>query len=471
MPPTELKPNLPENYLARHAYLSGLGGLVIILFMGFLAAISNALSDGWWFVSYQITSDTNHSILFVLVICALCMFIIEMIIRYKREGSIISISPKIKNRKIDVFIVECAINYALDLALISIALFFFRHANEYGFNAGKPYYQPFFDLMNIFFYLYGVYGFPYVALTRALQYNPEADRREPAYLLLKVLIRIFSRFGIVKTFRTYDLFNMNGDSSAEAFNSDDKKILLGVFVKMFFVPLMTVFFFEQFTHLVSNWSYILLLLFGSDNNMRFTMLDFYHVSFTVIFAVDVGLAWCGYAISTRWLKNTCVSVEPTILGWLVAILCYPPFQHYLGIYFTIPSEKGFATIPYPWLVAIFAVLSIISYLVYMSATVVFGMRFSNLTHRGIIWTGAYAFIRHPAYAAKNFSWWCVMMPYVIYQAVSQHSAAALVQILGLAGMTGLYYLRAVTEERHLSIDPEYQEYCRKVPYRFIPGLF
>jgi protein-S-isoprenylcysteine O-methyltransferase Ste14 len=467
----KLKQNLPENYLARHAYLSGLGGLVIILFMGFLAATNNALSGGWWFLSYQITSGVNHSILLVLVLCALVMFIIEMIIRYKREGSIISISPKLKNKKIDLFIVECAINYALDLALISAALFFFRNTNEYGFNAGKPYYQPFFDLMNIFFYLYAVYGFPYVALTRALQYNPDADRREPAYLLLKVLIRIFSRFGIMEFLKKYNFFDIGGDSTAETFNSDDKKILLGVFVKMFFVPLMTVFFIEQFTHLVSNWSYILHVLCGTDHNVPFTMIDFYNVSFTVIFAIDVGLAWCGYAISTRWLKNTCVSVEPTILGWLVAVLCYPPFQHYLGIYFTIPSEKGFISIPHPWLVAVFAVMSILSYMIYMSATVVFGMRFSNLTHRGIIRTGAYAFIRHPAYAAKNFSWWCVMMPYVIYQAVSMNSAAALIQILGLAGMTGLYYLRAITEERHLSIDPEYRDYCRSVPYRFIPGLF
>jgi protein-S-isoprenylcysteine O-methyltransferase Ste14 len=471
MPSPELRPNLPENFLARHAYLSGLAGLAIILIMGFFAATNNALGDGWWFFSYQVTGNANHTILFVLVVCALGMFIIEMIIRYNKEGKIISIPPTITNKKIDVFIVECAINYALHLAIIFTALFFFRHANEYGFIGNNSYYQPFFALINIFCDLYLMFGFPYVMFTRALQYHPDADRREPAYLLLKVLIRVFSRFGIIKNFRKYNLFDINHDSSVETFGSDDKKILLGVFVKMFFVPLMTVFFTDQFTHLVRNWSYIITLLAGANGDARFTLLDFYNVSFTVIFAVDVGLAWCGYAISTRWLKNTCISVEPTLLGWLVAILCYPPFQHYLGIYFTIPSEKGFVSIPYPWLVALFAVLSIMSYIVYMSATVVFGMRFSNLTHRGIIRTGAYAFIRHPAYAAKNFSWWCVMMPYVIYQAVSQNSAAVLVQILGLMGMTGLYYLRAVTEERHLSIDPEYQEYCRQVPYRFVPGLF
>ncbi len=37
-------------------------------------------------------------------------------------------------------------------------------------------------------------------------------------------------------------------------------------------------------------------------------------------------------------------------------------------------------------------------------------------------------------------------------------------------MSGIYYARAITEERHLSRDPEYQLYMKKVPYRFIPGV-
>jgi protein-S-isoprenylcysteine O-methyltransferase Ste14 len=35
----------------------------------------------------------------------------------------------------------------------------------------------------------------------------------------------------------------------------------------------------------------------------------------------------------------------------------------------------------------------------------------------------------------------------------------------------IYFLRAVTEERHLSSDPDYLAYCKRVPYRFIPGVF
>lgn len=471
MSPPELKEDLPENSLARHAYLSGLGGMAVIIIFGFFASVHDALGDGWWILSHQITGNLNDSILLVLALCALAMFVIEMIVRWRSEGRIISVAPKIKNRETGAFVVECAINYALDMALIVAALFFFQHANEYGFIGKKPYYQPFFELIRIFFLCYALFGFPYVIVTRALQYQPEADRREPAYLLLKVLIKILPRSSLLRFLKKYDLFDIRGDASAESFGSGDKKILLGIFVKMFFVPLMTVFFADQFTHLVNNWTYIIGLFAGTNGIARFVALDSYNILFTGIFAVDVGLAWCGYAVSSRWLKNTCISVEPTLLGWLVAILCYPPFQSYLQIYFSIPSEKAFTSMPHPALVVLFSALSTISYAIYMSATVVFGMRFSNLTHRGIITTGAYAFIRHPAYAAKNFSWWCVMMPYVIYEAISRRSAIALIQILGLLGMTALYYLRAITEERHLSIDPEYRKYCNRVPHRFIPGLF
>ncbi len=470
MPTTELKPDLAENKLSRYSYLSGLAGLVIVMLFGFFAAVNDVMHDGWWLFSKQITSDPHHSVLLVLAVCASVMVVVEMAIRYIEAKHIIAVSPKILNGQFAPFMAECVINYALDVAVLAGAVFFFTHASEYGYAAKEAYYRPFFAFMKIAWVLYLKFGLPYVAITRALQHDPEADRREPAYLLLKVLARILGRIRLPEHLKKYDLFNIGSDAEFHFFGGADVKILLAIFVKIFFVPLMTVFFADQFTHLVSNWRYLLNLSDVGKGGTGSGINDFYNISFTMIFSIDVGLAWCGYTLSSRWIKNTCLSVEPTVLGWLVALLCYPPFRNFMGMYFTIPPEKGFLSMPYPWLVALFAVLSIVSYLVYMSATVVFGLRFSNLTHRGIIRTGAYAFIRHPAYAAKNLSWWCVMMPYVIYQAVSQGSAAALVQLLGLAGMTGLYYLRAITEERHLSIDPEYREYCRRVQWRFIPGL-
>jgi len=32
----------------------------------------------------------------------------------------------------------------------------------------------------------------------------------------------------------------------------------------------------------------------------------------------------------------------------------------------------------------------------------------------------------------------------------------------------IYYLRAITEEKHLEMDDDYLKYKKKVPYKFIP---
>ena len=41
----------------------------------------------------------------------------------------------------------------------------------------------------------------------------------------------------------------------------------------------------------------------------------------------------------------------------------------------------------------------------------------------------------------------------------------------LIGSNVIYGLRAITEERHLMREPHYRDYCKKVPWRFIPGLW
>ena len=50
--------------------------------------------------------------------------------------------------------------------------------------------------------------------------------------------------------------------------------------------------------------------------------------------------------------------------------------------------------------------------VYAWATVAFGFRFSNLTHRGILTHGPYAWTKHPAYLSKNLFWWFAVLPFL-----------------------------------------------------------
>jgi len=460
--------------LSRHSYLAGLAGVVTVMGMGYLGArrgVFKAVEGGasgvvhGWRVLGGGDADMNLSMAFVLLVCSAVMFAVELAIRFDVDrGKLIKLSPLLEEGRHASFLLECVQVYLAELALLFVILGFYRTAGEYGFrNNGQGYYKPWFAVMNTFFsiYLYG--GMPYVLLTRALQYAPRSDRRQAAFTVIKTVRRLVARL------RRVDQETLE---ALPALDRYDKSALLGLLVKLFFVPLMTVFFGDQFSHLVKNYEWMLGDGFKLSNvNLR----DVHNVSHSVIFAIDVGLAWCGYVVSSRWIKNTLFSTEPTWEGWTVALLCYPPINRTLGVYYSAPPEDAFFAIPNPTVVAFFAILSILSFTVYTSATVMFGLRFSNLTHRGIITTGPYALVRHPAYASKNFSWWCVMLPYALYEIYlgrpwATRDWSSCLPVLGMMIMSGIYYRRALTEEQHLSRDAEYRIYMKKVPYRFIPGV-
>jgi protein-S-isoprenylcysteine O-methyltransferase Ste14 len=94
--------------------------------------------------------------------------------------------------------------------------------------------------------------------------------------------------------------------------------------------------------------------------------------------------------------------------------------------------------------------------IYAWATVAFGYRFSNLTDRGIITNGPYSWTKHPAYVSKNLFWWFATIPML---ATTGSVVDAIRNTAVLATVSGVYYWRARTEERHLSADPVYRDYA------------
>ena len=65
------------------------------------------------------------------------------------------------------------------------------------------------------------------------------------------------------------------------------------------------------------------------------------------------------------------------------------------------------------LLRLWAALLIVLTGIYAWATLAFGIRFSNLTYRGVLTNGPYAFTRHPAYLSKNLFWWCAALPFFV----------------------------------------------------------
>lgn len=224
--------------------------------------------------------------------------------------------------------------------------------------------------------------------------------------------------------------------------------LLAWAVKGFFLPLMFTYFCRDLDALLH---YDLQRLRG------FT--DWYNWAYNFLYFVDVGLVSMTYLMSLKLTDTQVRSTEPTMLGWVVALLCYEPFwslfgAHYLRYDNGTGWQRWLGGSPWlyvPWGGAIVALLA-----VYAWSTLSFGARFSNLTHRGIITSGPYAHVKHPAYLSKGLSWWLISMPFM----VSDSWQDSLRRCALLLGLNGIYYLRARTEERHLSADPVYVQYAQ-----------
>ena len=189
------------------------------------------------------------------------------------------------------------------------------------------------------------------------------------------------------------------------------------------------------------------------------------VLISAMFAVDVMFATAGYVLTFRPLDAHIRSAEPTVAGWVAALACYPPFalmfanRDYAGpLHYnagSVAAEASWSAVfagstAVLWLVG--AVLLVLTAF-YAWATVAFGLRFSNLTHRGILTNGPYRFTRHPAYLSKNAFWWLATLPFLAADPADAVRNTAL-----MALVSGVYYWRARTEERHLGRDPAYRDY-------------
>lgn len=238
-------------------------------------------------------------------------------------------------------------------------------------------------------------------------------------------------------------------------------IMRSLLVKFFFIPVMMVFFLNNAGVFEDKFIRFLATPWNWD---PLAMGRLFGVLYEGLFLVDVNIALLGYVCCFRLLDTHIRSAEPTFLGWAVALACYPPFnQRLTGVYIPHdPSAQTWSAVlqGMPWLYFIVGMAILALLWIYLHATLVFGLRFSNLTHRGIIDSGPYRWVRHPAYAAKNLSWWLISLPFL-------RSPGDCIRLLLL---NGIYVMRALTEERHLSRDPAYRQYSERVKWRFIPGF-
>ncbi|MBB4238965.1 protein-S-isoprenylcysteine O-methyltransferase Ste14 [Rhizobium esperanzae] len=181
----------------------------------------------------------------------------------------------------------------------------------------------------------------------------------------------------------------------------------------------------------------------------------------LVFLLDVILAAGGYIATFKLFGWHVRATETTALGWLVCLICYEPFfpaiSHAFVPYGDGPGWESViregSSVFFLWSGAM-----LFCALIYVWSTIAFGPRFSNLTHRGIITSGPYRFIKHPAYVSKNIAWWLFAAPSFIASGFAEGLARAGM----LAIVTLIYIMRARAEERMLSLDPAYRDYAERV---------
>lgn len=238
----------------------------------------------------------------------------------------------------------------------------------------------------------------------------------------------------------------------------EKNSFLAYVLKLYFLPMMLSFLIGNISAFGTDYRELLALKF-----LQISIADINRALIPLLFhcflVIDVSCFVIGYGTESKRLNNVIKSVEPTLFGWFVALICYNPFMlsSLIGWY-----SSDFAKFESQNLCLLFNILGLILFGIYTWASVALGTKCSNLTNRGIISSGPYKFVRHPAYFCKNLAWWLMAIPFI-----GQHGikAAAVMAVITL-----IYFLRAITEERHLSRDPDYLSYKKKVPYRFIPRL-
>ncbi len=318
--------------------------------------------------------------------------------------------------------------YLSGAALYGIGLLFYNTNNYYS-NFLDPATKSFLN----YFYVFYLFISPLLFFFNHGEHKP--------LLAISSLKKIIAEFIFVK--------------KIESLSKSEKNALLFMLVKIFFVPLMLNFLVSNFRGFIGSYQQILTLTLSLDSLTYYA----YPIILTIIFLIDTAFFSFGYIFEAGFLKNKIRSVEPTALGWLVALICYPPFNVWFdNIVRWGPSDSVEFSTTIATFIARLAIILLM--LVYLWATLSLGTRCSNLTNRGISTGGAYGIVRHPAYVSKNLAWWIMAIPIM--------STAVFVSLFV---WSVIYFLRAYTEERHLSADPDYTSYCEKTRYRFIPYLF
>ena len=222
---------------------------------------------------------------------------------------------------------------------------------------------------------------------------------------------------------------------------------LGWTIKGFFLPVM-------FTYLGSNVAFLQsqvhLLQEGAVEAVRYIT--------RIALVLELTVVVVGYTLTVRLFDAHIRSANYFLLAWVVTLVCYYPLNKIvLGQVFAYRPNGGWTSVidNYPTMKWAWMALILLTFVTWVWAAAIYGLRWSNLTNRGIITEGPYRFTKHPSYVSKNAFFWLTAAPFL----TALTTWAAITATAALLVVNCIYYGRARMEEKHLSEDPDYVTYA------------
>ncbi len=258
----------------------------------------------------------------------------------------------------------------------------------------------------------------------------------------------------------------------------EKQSLVIIFMQIFFATFTAHMLCENyipnlsynlgFLHVMFDQAKSLAAAKGIAQGLGQFIIDTGDIWLKLIFTITTTVYFISYISDCTLFKNKIKSVDTTPLGIISCICCFYPVTILTYAFLTVTNESLLPVNNNGLLIALNLIV-IFANLGSLIAILRLGTKAGNLTNRGIVTGFPYNVVRHPDYAMQIVYILATTIPLLLTSDFSPFEK--IMMTLTTLAWIYIYYLRAITEERHLIQDEQYQEYCKKVKHRFIPKLF
>jgi len=292
-----------------------------------------------------------------------------------------------------------------------------------------------------YFHFFVIVGLPYFLLVEKTRYCVENVVSDP-YIKMRLLLR--------------DLWRKRFKQAGHRLTRQRyRRTYLMAILRIHYIPIMV----EQIYYGVTRTT-----LFAQTPNHEWSLLTVVGIITVLCWLIDSNNGAMGYFWESCLTKTRYRDVDPNAIHWFVVLICYVPFIGYATNFVPFPSLPAIS----PLLIAhtgvnkgieVVMLLALIMYVISGSAL---NFSTSNLCYKKIQTKGPYRIVRHPATACKL----------IVFALAFFRFRAAFTPAWAICYFVWftIYICRALVEERFLRRFPDYQDYMKQTPYRFIPGL-